>query len=387
MSSEVLDEGRLAFANASLVLEDQIVAGHLLVEDGHIADLDGGASRDPHRIDLEGDYLIPGLVDLHTDNLEKHYQPRKGVEWDAVSAAISHDAQVAGAGITTVFDSLTLGAATGWDVRAEMIGPMVEGLRIAVDNQMLKVNHFLHLRCEVTHRDIGQIFETYVDDPLVRFMSLMDHAPGDRQSPDMDRYRQLHIKLFDNDPTRVDAHIEELLHGSTVYGPVNRKRLASTARAKAIPFASHDDRKVEHITEAADLGAVLTEFPTTVEAASAARERGLLVVMGSPNLIRGGSHSGNVAASTLVESNLLDALASDYIPASLLLGALRLTREEFGFELPDAIAMVTSKPARTAGLDDRGRIAKGLRADLIQVRMIRGRPVVRRVWCGGRRVA
>jgi alpha-D-ribose 1-methylphosphonate 5-triphosphate diphosphatase len=371
--------------NARLVLPNEVVRGTLVVRAGVIDEVDHTTSRVPGALDLAGDYLIPGLVDLHTDSLERHYQPRSGVEWDAVSAAISHDTQIAGAGITTVYDSLTLGAASGWDMRAETIGPIVEGLRTAIAHDMLRVQHLLHMRCEVTHPEIVPIFESYAHDPLVRFMSLMDHAPGDRQSPDLAEYRQRYLRTLP-DEAAVDRHIEELLHGSRVYGPDNRRRLAIVARDRTICFASHDDARREHIEEASGLGASVTEFPTTLEAAEAANEADIKVLMGAPNLIRGRSHSGNVAATALAERDRLDILSSDYIPASLLPAVFKLTTDPFGWSLPRALATVTSVPASTAGLDDRGRLEPGLRADLLRVQVVQDRPVVRTVWCAGSRV-
>lgn len=372
--------------NARLVLPNEVVRGTIVVRGGLIDEVDHTASRAPGALDLAGDYLIPGLVDLHTDSLERHYQPRSGVEWDAVSAAISHDTQIAGSGITTVYDSLTLGAASGWDMRAETIEPIVQGLRTAIGHDMLRVQHLLHMRCEVTHPDIVPAFEAYADDPLVRFMSLMDHAPGDRQSPDMVDYRRRYLRTFDGDEAAVDRHIEQLLHGSRVFGPDNRRRLARIAIERRLSFASHDDARREHIEEARDLGVTVTEFPTTLEAAAAAHDAGIKVLMGAPNLIRGRSHSGNVAAAVLAERGCLDILSSDYIPASLLHGAFRLAQEDFGWSLPRALATVTSVPAATARLDDRGRLEQGLRADLVHVRMVQNRPVVRAVWSGGSRV-
>jgi alpha-D-ribose 1-methylphosphonate 5-triphosphate diphosphatase len=380
------ERGCRVLTNARLVLPNEVVRGTVVVQDGRIEALDHTVSSVPEAIDLAGDYLIAGLVDLHTDNLERHYQPRSGVEWDAVSAAISHDTQIAGSGITTVYDSLTLGAASGWDMRAETIGPIVEGLHTAIARDMLRVEHVLHMRCEVTHPEIVPIFEAFLEDPLVRFMSLMDHAPGDRQSPDIVEYRQRYLKTFQGDEAAVDQHITELLHGSRVYGPDNRRRLAEVARRQAISFASHDDARPEHIEEAAGLGACVTEFPTTLEAAEAAHQAGIKILMGSPNLIRGRSHSGNVAATTLAERNRLDILSSDYIPASLLQAAFKLTQESFGWSLPRALATVTSAPAETAGLGDRGRLEERLRADLVRVQIAHDRPVVRAVWSAGKRV-
>jgi alpha-D-ribose 1-methylphosphonate 5-triphosphate diphosphatase len=355
---------RSILTNARLVLANEVLRGTIVLQDGAIAAIDPGISRVPGATDLAGDLVIAGLIDLHTDNLERHYQPRSGVEWDPVSAAISHDIQIAGSGITTVYDSLTLGAASGWDMRAETIGPIVSGLRTAIDHDMLRIEHLLHMRCEVTHPEIVPIFESHADDPLVRFMSLMDHAPGDRQSPDVAEYRRRYLKTFHGDEAAVDRHISELLHGSKTHGPDNRRRLAAVARERAMGFASHDDARREHIEEACEIGATVTEFPTTVEAAQAAREAGIKVLMGSPNLIRGRSHSGNVAATTLAARNQLDILSSDYIPASLLQAAFRLAADDFGWSLPRALATVTSAPAAAGGLTDRGRLEEGLRADL-----------------------
>ncbi|HET6522219.1 MAG TPA: alpha-D-ribose 1-methylphosphonate 5-triphosphate diphosphatase [Geminicoccaceae bacterium] len=378
----------LVLTDARVVTAEDVVRGTVRVAaDGRIAALDPGPTAAPGALDLEGDLLLPGLVDLHTDSLERHLQPRFGVVWDAVAAAVSHDVQIAGSGITTVFDSLTVGAAPGWDARDEHLAPMIDGLRTAALAGMLRAEHFLHLRCEITHPEIVALFESLADEPLVRMISLMDHAPGDRQSPDVGAYRRRYLKTFDGDEAAADRHIAALIEGSRTHGPHNRRGLAALARARRIPLASHDDAREAHIEEAAELGVRFTEFPTTVEAAEAARRHGLAVLMGAPNLIRGGSHSGNVAAGELAAAGLLDALASDYVPASLLQAAFRLAADPFGIPLPAAVAMVTRTPAALAGLDDRGEIAPGLRADLVRVRVMEGRPVARAVWRAGERVA
>lgn len=377
----------MVFVNARLVLADDVVHGSVSIVKGRIAAIDAGGSDPKQAVDLEGDYLIPGLVDLHTDNLEKHYQPRKGVLWDPVAAAISHDAQVMAAGITSVFDSLTLGAAEGWDSRSEMVKPMIDGLDVARDQGLLRADHFLHLRCEVTDPQITATVERHAGHPWVRFLSLMDHAPGDRQTPDIERYRRFHLAAFDHDEAALDRHVKDLMTKSRTVGPGNRRSLAALSKARSLPLASHDDASMEHIEEAAELGCTMTEFPTTVEAAAAARSLGLKVLMGAPNLIRGGSHSGNVAAGSLARHGHLDLFASDYIPNSMLAAAFKLTEAPLSWSLPKAVRTVTKGPADAAGLGaECGAIKAGLSADLVRVRVIDGRPVVRAVWKGGRRV-
>lgn len=374
-------------ANARIVTPDAVVAGSLLVRAGRVAAVDSGRSRAAGALDLEGDLLVPGLVELHTDNLEKHYSPRIGVVWDPVAAAVAHDVQCAGSGITTVFDSLVLGAAPGWEMRDEWLRPMLDGLARARALDVLKADHRLHLRCEVTHPGIVPFLERFLGEPSLGFLSLMDHAPGDRQSPDVEAYKARYRGAFGLDEAAVEAHVGALVEGSRIHAPRNRRKLAAIARSRGLPFASHDDAREEHIVEAAELGAVLTEFPTTLDAARAARARGLHVLMGAPNLIRGGSHSGNVAAGTLAEAGLLDVLSSDYIPSALLQAAFRLHGGPFGIPLPAALATVSATPARAAGLLDRGALAPGLRADMVRVRVAEERPVVRSVWVEGERVA
>lgn len=372
--------------NANIVLADQVIAGSLQIVDGIIATIDE-QPRPGAGSDLEGDYLIPGLIDLHTDNLERHYQPRGGVFWDPISAVIAHDTQIIGSGITTVFDSLTVGVIQGWDRRAEMVDTLSKALVTAQAGGMVRADHRLHLRCEVTHPHIVSILDGYLDHPLLAFMSLMDHAPGDRQSPDIDSWRKFHLKYFNFDEKALDRYQDELQQNSKTLAPHHRRKLGEIALARRIPLASHDDATPAHIEEAADLAAVLTEFPTTVRAAGAARQHGLQVLMGSPNLVRGGSHSGNVAAGDLAASGQLDILSSDYIPGSLLPAAFKLTEEATGIDLAGAMRTVTLAPAKAAGLDDRGEIAAGKRADLVRVRMVEGRPIIRAVWRAGERVA
>lgn len=374
----------MRLSNAEIVLADQTMTGGIKITDGKITDIEEGPSSG---IDLEGDYLIPGLIDLHTDNLERHYQPRAGVYWDPVNAVIAHDAQVIGSGITTVFDSLTIGVSRGSDQRMAMMGPLCEALVVADSANMVKADHRLHLRCEVNHPHIVQAVDDYLEHPLLSMMSLMDHAPGDRQVPDIEVWRRFHLKLFDMNEAALDRYQEELIQHSKTLSPHHRRKLGEIALAKKLPLASHDDATSAHVEEAADLAAVITEFPTTKTAAARARELDLKVLMGAPNLIRGQSHGGNVAAGDLAMSGLLDILSSDYIPSSMLPAAFRLTAPPFEMNLNDAIRTVTLEPAKAVRLDDRGEIAIGKHADLVRVKLVEGRPLIGAVWQHGVRVA
>jgi alpha-D-ribose 1-methylphosphonate 5-triphosphate diphosphatase len=371
------------FTNARLVLPGQVVLGDILVAGDCIVEVNQDRSAAPSAIDMDGDYLIPGIVDLHTDNLERQVQPRSLARWPSRSAMVAHDAQCAAAGVTTVFDALCLGD-LGFD--KERIRTFKEGvvdLDALTEADLLKAQHFLHLRCEVPAHDMLELFDTVADHTLVRMVSLMDHSPGVGQYADLDFYRALRRRGGLDDATIERRMVELQDQRETLRGP-NRRALLQRVRGRDIALASHDDRTEEEIAENAADGIRVSEFPVTMAAARAAKAAGMDVIAGAPNIVRGGSHSGNVAAADLLASEAVDAFASDYVPNSLVEAAF-LCAGRIG--LPRAVAMVSEQPARLAGLTDRGRIAPGQRADLVRVRMHGDLPIVRQVWRAGERVA
>jgi alpha-D-ribose 1-methylphosphonate 5-triphosphate diphosphatase len=373
-------------SNARLVLADEVVHGSLLLRDGRIAEVAAGATAVRGAEDMAGDFLLPGLVDLHTDHFEKHVLPRPGTRWDMVSAVMAHDAQMAAGGITTSFDCVCVGVSIKHPERREIFRPMIDAVRAASAKNMLRADHIVHLRCEVTDERVVELFDAVADHAAVGMMSLMDHAPGHRQYPDIKRFRERTMKNLRLSEAEADAHIDRLLGAQERVVPQNRADLAARGKERGLAIASHDDETPQHVAEAAALGISVTEFPTTLAAAQAARDNGMKIIMGAPNLLRGGSHSGNVSVAALAAEGLLDNLASDYVPASLLQAAFRLTEEAHGFTLPQAVATVSAQPAETARLADRGRIAPGLRADLLRVAVIEGQPFVKTVWRESERV-
>ena len=372
--------------NALLVLPDRVVPGTVVLRGTVIAEVQTGRSHLPGALDLEGDHLIPGIVDVHTDNLERQVQPRANARWPSRSAMLAHDAQCAAAGVTTVLDALCLGD-LGFDPgRGQTFREGVEDLDALAETGLLKAEHFLHLRCELPAPDMKPALEPVAEHPRVRMVSLMDHSPGIGQYRDMDRYRALRKRQREMTDADVERRIGELLDQRARLREPQRRWLLDRIAHRGLPLASHDDDDVEEVARNAADGIRISEFPVVMAAAKAARALGLEVIAGAPNIVRGGSHSGNVAAADLVREGAVDALASDYVPAALLEAAWRCAAET-GIGLPAAVAMVTDCPARMARLGDRGRIAAGLRADLVQVRPLDGLPVPRRVWRAGERVA
>jgi len=374
------------FRNARMVLAESVHDGDVVLKGETIAEIgDPGSGQGGH--DLEGDYLMPGLVELHTDHLESHYAPRPGVRWNAAVAVQAHDAQIAGSGITTVLDALRVGADEDARVDADDMRSLADAIEECQARDRLRAEHFIHLRCEVSASDVMEGFARFEDDRRVRLVSLMDHTPGQRQFVSFDAYKLYYQGKTGMPDDEFQAFVDRRLADAGRWAPGHRKALSEACRARGIVLASHDDATGEHVAEAIEQGVHLAEFPTTMEAAKASHEAGMQVLMGAPNVVRGGSHSGNVAATDLAEAGVLDVLSSDYVPFSLLQATFVLSEEGHGISLPEAVAMVSRKPAEAVGLSDRGVIAPGKRADLIQVRLDEGVPVVRSVWRQGRRVA
>ena len=369
--------------NARIVLADQVLDGAVTIAGGVIADIGPASARG---IDLDGDYLIPGLVELHTDHLETHYAPRPKVRWHPVAAVQAHDSQIAASGITTVFDAIRVGIDEHADMGAVELRILADAISAGVDAGRLRAEHFIHLRCEVSAPDCLEAFEAIMDHKLVRLASLMDHAPGQRQFASPDAYKVYYQgKLKMSDAALADFIARRSAESST-YADKHRKALAEYCHARGIVLASHDDATEAHVDDAKDLGISVAEFPTTIEAARASREAGMGILMGGPNVVRGASHSGNVSARELAAAGLLDILSSDYIPFSMLQAAFCLVDTVPGISLPQAISFVTKRPADAAGLSDRGEIALGKRADLVHLRLEDGIPIVQTVWRQGRRV-
>ncbi len=370
--------------NARLVLRDAVISGTIVLRDGRIAAVEPSRSSHPSAEDLGGDYVIPGMVDMHTDNLERQVQPRSNARWPSRSGLIAHDAQCAAAGVTTVLDALCLGDLGLEPGRMRTFSEGVADLDALTPTGLLKSEHFLHLRCELPASDMLALLDPVAEHPLVRMISLMDHSPGVGQYADVDFWRALKRK----DGVSPEA-VEDLLAAmqeqrARLRGP-NRRALLDRVAGLGVALASHDDRTAEEVAENQADGIRISEFPVTMSAAQAAKAAGMEVIAGAPNIVRGGSHSGNVAAADLVRCEAVDALASDYVPASLVEAAFRCAADN-GIALPEAVALVSDRPARMAGLLDRGQLAPGLRADLARVRVHHGLPIVRQVWCGGERV-
>ncbi len=374
----------LCCTNARMVTPQGVSHGSLLTRSGRIASMTSDTALTEAK-DFGEDYLLPGLVEIHTDNIEKHFLPRSGVRWPTgLSAIMAHDTHMAGAGVTTVLDAVSAGEFSAMRMRREIFAATLDALALATENNLLRCDHLLHIRCELADRAVVEMFTSVMDHELLRLVSIMDHTPGQRQWSDLEKYRSFHADKKWTDEELL-AEIERLRAIQASHAEPNRETILALCRERALPLASHDDTTVGHVEETARLGMRIAEFPTTREAAARARELGLATVLGAPNIVRGQSHSGNVSALELAAEGLVDILSSDYMPISLLQAPFVMARE-LGTPLHEAIATVTANPARALGLADRGELTPGKRADLLRVRMVDDVPVVVAVWREGQRV-
>ncbi len=376
---------QLVLTNARIVTEDQCFLGTLVIDEGIITAIDRGPTRMEGAINCESDHLLPGLIELHTDNLEKHVTPRPGVRWPTLAAAMSHDAQIVASGVTTVLDALTLGDIVEGSDRLRNLKGMIGAITEGVGRNLLRARHYLHLRCEVSYDELESLLMPVIDEPLVRLVSLMDHAPGQRQFKDTDSYARYYRDSFKLEEGTFQLLMERHARSSQERAPGHRAMVIAACQERNLPMASHDDTTPEHVAESLESGMHIAEFPTTAEAAALSHEGGLSVMMGAPNLVRGQSHSGNVSAMDMAEAGTLDILSSDYMPSSLLMAVHKLWRTA-RWHLPDAVALVTANPARAAGLSRLGVLQGGYIGDVVRVRFEDDATVVRQVWRAGNRI-
>lgn len=373
-------------ANAMLVLPNEVIHGAIRVQDGQIAAIHAGGAVPQGAIDCEGDLLMPGLIELHTDNLERHIEPRPRVNWPHASAIIAHDAELASVGITTVFDALRVGSVVSnkkanYGEYARLLADEILDLRAT---GALRISHFLHLRAEVCSETLIDELAKFGPDDRIGIVSLMDHTPGQRQFRDLTQLRAYVCGKHGLSETEFESHVADQVALSQRLGAAHEAAAVTETRRFGAVLASHDDTTAEQVAISASHGAHFAEFPTTVEAARACHDHGIKVMMGAPNLIRGGSHSGNVAAHKLAEADLLDILSSDYVPSALLSAALMLG--DLWGDVARGMRTVTSAPAAAVGLQDRGQLTLGARADLIRVARVGGAAALRGTWVQGRRV-
>jgi alpha-D-ribose 1-methylphosphonate 5-triphosphate diphosphatase len=328
-----------------------IERGWIAFADGRIAEFGEGDAPGGSE-DAGGDLIMPGLIELHTDHLEAHYVPRPKVFWNPIAAVVSYDGQLATSGITTVLDSLRVWREDGAED--------VDGGRACwprrsprrVTPTCCASDHFLHLRCEIPMPNVveempgaGRTAGCAAD---VADGSHAGAAPVSRRGQAA-RLLSRQGRRHDRRRTRCVVRTALCLSEGAMREPIAREVVAM-AQSHEIPLASHDDTTDENVTDAIRDRVSVAEFPTTIEAARGLHQAGIGILMGAPNVVRGGSHSGNIAAVDLAREGLLDILSSDYVPSSLLMGALQLPDRVPAIDLAAAIRTVTKRRRKRSAL-------------------------------------
>ncbi|MBB3310484.1 alpha-D-ribose 1-methylphosphonate 5-triphosphate diphosphatase [Rhizobium sp. BK196] len=350
-----------------VVLRDRVIPrGAVRIEDGMIAEIreEPAASAD---VNGDGRLLLPGFVDMHGDMIEREIEPRLSVRFPLELGIFELDKKLAGNGITTAFAALSFHASNGHgQIRSEEHSRSIIQTLIQLRKNDLLVDHRVHARFEITFTHARAVIEDLLRAGALDLVSLMDHTPGQGQYRDIERHietiaRNNRITL-EQAAQRVQQRMENRAQNNDAVD--NLQCIAATAREHGVIIASHDDDSAEKVMVVEGLGACISEFPVTMAAAQEARKLGLATAMGAPNALRGLSYSGNLSAREAYEHGVLDILASDYHPASMLPAAIALAKAGAG-GLSASVALVSANPASALGLTDRGAIEVGLRADLV----------------------
>jgi alpha-D-ribose 1-methylphosphonate 5-triphosphate diphosphatase len=369
--------------HARIVLADDVLQNAaLLIEDGRIAAVDPMGARADRIVDLGGQTLLPGLVDLHCDAIEKEAEPRSRVLFPMDFAVAQVDRRNAAAGITTPYHAVSF-ANREWGVRNNQTAAALIRAMHGFHPHSL-VDNRVHCRYEVTDPHAVDVLIELMDAGMVSLLSIMDHSPGQGQFKTLGAY--LEYMMGNHGMSREQAEEAARAKTEAREGALGRvERLLERARLHGIPTASHDDDSVHRIAAMRALGVAMSEFPITLDTAKAAVSCGLPTILGAPNVLRGQSQSGSMRAIDAIRAGVASCLCSDYQPSTLIAAAFAAARQA-SLSLPKAIALVAGNPAKAAGLQDRGHIQAGMRADLVAVAAIGSQVLVTHTWSAGRLV-
>jgi alpha-D-ribose 1-methylphosphonate 5-triphosphate diphosphatase len=351
LPDETLDRGAIHIAGGRIA---EIVAGEVR--------LNGGPA-----LRCSGLIAMPGIVDMHGDMLEQEAEPRPGAHFPLDLAVLELDKRLAASGVTTAYAALSF-----WDAArrerqrsSERACRMIDTLDALRESLLIDMR--IHARYEVTTPSVAPALVDLLSHRKIHLLSLMDHTPGQGQYRSVEQYVDVIARWRGVDRDEVAAETSakiELAQEQTVWALA--AGVVACAAAQGVPVASHDDDTAIKVARMADLGVAISEFPVTLEAAREARRRRIAVAMGAPNVLRGGSHTGNLSALDAIRAGVVDMLAADYAPAALLQAVFIIVRQG-ALPLHMAVRLVAQNPAAALGLADRGRIEVGLSADLALV--------------------
>ncbi|HWQ42055.1 MAG TPA: alpha-D-ribose 1-methylphosphonate 5-triphosphate diphosphatase [Desulfosporosinus sp.] len=380
---------KIGIYNAQIILPERIIKGHMLIEGNQISEVAESnfpklkCYSDVTMIDAEGCYVMPGMIDLHSDAIEKEIQPRPNTLFPIDMSFYELEKKLAVSGITTMYHSLSL--SDEWGVRnIDMVIDVIKSInRLKLARSM--INHKIHLRYELTFLAGVSVLEGLIRDKSIDFMSYMDHTPGQGQFKDAALLKDFTIQQHGKNEQEVDELIDRVIENQTRIDWLKLIALAKIAKNRGISLAFHDDDTREKIDTLLACEGTVSEFPINLETAVYARSKGIHVCVGAPNIIRGKSHSNNMKAIDAITNSAADIVCSDYLPSAMLPAVFHLTRE--GIKLTEAVKLVTLNPAKALGLDGEvGSVEVGKCADLIIVEMHQDYPLIHKTLVGGNTV-
>lgn len=375
--------------NAAIVLKDRVVQGDLYWRDGRIERIVAADSGEQEmdadvRYDARGGYVIPGLIDIHCDAIEKEVEPRPRTLLPMDFAIRELEKKLASFGITTMYHSLSLGVglSLGGD---HLLTELVDRIRTYRAKRAM-IRHRIHLRYEISHLPGLPLAKRLIEDGAIDYMSFMNHSPGYGQYKAPGSFEAYVMKNQGVNREEVQAIIDKLRIRLESVDRAGLDDLAALATASGIPLASHDDDSRDLIEEAERIGMSVSEFPLNLPTAEYARERGLRVCVGAPNVLRGKSHDNNMRAMDAIVTGAADIVCSDYLPQALLAAVFKIA-DESALSLPEAVNLATLHPAQALGVSERlGSLESGKSADFIVVEMLDGYPHVRQTFTAGTNV-
>lgn len=370
--------------NGKIVTPTEVIEGKsLLIEGGVIVDIckfDGVADK---VINARGRYVMPGFIDVHSDKVEKIVNPRPTAVFDFELSLKEVEKELLQQGITTMFHSFSMYKDMAFGKCLMRKPENVEKMVHLIDDFHKRdhlIHHRCHLRLEIDNLEVYDIAKRMMEQSLIHEISFMDHTPGQGQYQDLEVYR----KSVDYSTGQTFEQIMDYHKDKKKLTFAQMKELTDLAHSHNITVASHDDDTVEKLEMNRKIGVDISEFPITIEVAKEAKRQGFYTVAGAPNILLGGSHSGNMSAAEAILNGCADILCSDYYPQAML-HSVFIMYHKYGISLPEMVNKVSLNPAKATRIDkEYGSLEKGKKADILIVDELDGYPVITHVLVDGR---
>lgn len=374
--------------NANIVKPRALDLGSLLIEGSKIASvLDQTQAvhieEGDKVIDAQRMYVMPGMIDTHSDAIEKEVQPRPNTYFPLDMSVKELEKKLAGNGITTMYHSFSLTGGVG--VRSNQ--KVVEMVRYIHEHRQRRtmIRHHIHLRYEIVNLEGIDILEDLLERDVIDMLSYMDHTPGQGQYTDLSKYKNYVSNTYNKNENEIEDVVNDRWERQQNIDWNRLRNIAARATQRKITLASHDDDNVTQIDKNMKMGMKICEFPVNMITAHYAHDKKMLVSVGAPNVVGGVSHTNNLSAMEAIKDGVADILCSDYLPSSMLPAVFKMV--DVGLTLPQAVAMVTLTPAEALGVDNRlGSIESGKEADLLLVEVHEGYPMIRKSMVGGKQI-